>query len=62
MPLIIPVVCVPDYLPNCKEVLARTSAVLPSLVEVKNEIMKIFEENRAVQFIVNEMNLCGIKK
>ena len=47
----IPVVCVPDYLPNCKEVLARTSAVLPSLVEVKNEIMKIFEENRVCSFL-----------
>ncbi|MEI3292060.1 MAG: hypothetical protein V8R63_00845 [Thomasclavelia ramosa] len=39
-----PVVCIPDYLPDCKEVLARTSAVLPSLVEVKNEIMKIFRK------------------
>ena len=47
----IPVVCVPDYLPNCKEVLARTSAVLPSLVEVKNEIMKIFEKNRVCSFL-----------
>ena len=47
----IPVVCVPDYLPDCKEVLARTSAVLPSLVEVKNEIMKIFEENRVCSFL-----------
>lgn len=47
----IPVVCIPDYLPDCKEVLARTSAVLPSLVEVKNEIMKIFEENRVCSFL-----------
>ena len=39
------------YLPDCKEVLARTSAVLPSLVEVKNEIMKIFEENRVCSFL-----------
>lgn len=61
MPLIFQWFVIPDYLPDCKEVLARTSAVLPSLVEVKNELWKFWGKS-GMQFFVNEMNLCGIKK